>query len=183
MAVNVQLQKAEPGTFEQRIQPGMCIGRCVAITEAPTGTYGPNMYWWWEPWYTGDGPKDMIAGAYDTDEHGKTVVYRIRDMTSTRFGKGKTEDTVAKARKRVEALLRREIDDDEPLEGLLDQCIGKSAMLYLVATEQGYINVKYVERYKPGTLAPMPSDSGDMEDEELPFDGGSSAVTEDQPPF
>lgn len=169
-----QLQKPTPGTFEQRLQPGLCIGKCVDITDGDKTDYGPTMYWWWEPYYTGTGPKDLIPASLNEDGS----VYRLRDMTSTKFGKGKTPDKTAKARVRVEALLKREIDDDEPLDGLLDQCVGKPALLYLVANEAGYLNVQLVQPYKAGTLAPMPA-RPDPESEELPFDGGEPAVSDD----
>ena len=169
--VNVQLQKPSGGTFEQRLQPGLCIGKCVDITDAPAGQFGDNMYWWWEPYYTGTSAKDLIAGSYTED--GK--IYRLRDMTSTKFGKGKTTDKTAKARVRVEALLKREIDDAEPLEGLLDQCLNKAALLYLVLSEAGYLNVQLVQPYKAGTLAPIPAATAVVEDEE-PEDNDSEDV-------
>jgi hypothetical protein len=172
--VNVQLQKPSGGTFEQRLQPGLCIGKCVDITDAPAGQFGDNMYWWWEVYYTGEkGAKDLVPASFNEDGS----IYRLRDMTSTKFGKGKTADKTAKARVRVEALLKREIDDDEPLDGLLDQCIGKPALLYLAANEAGYLNVQLCQPYKPGTLAPIPaavavaSDDDETPDdsEDVPF--------------
>jgi len=172
--VNVQLQKPSGGTFEQRLQPGLCIGKCVDITDAPAGQFGDNMYWWWEVYYTGTSAKDLIPASFNEDGS----IYRLRDMTSTKFGKGKTADKTAKSRVRVEALLKREIDDDEPLDGLLDQCVGKPALLYLVATEAGYLNIQLVQPYKAGTLAPMP-ERPDPASDELPFDGGTPAPSDD----
>ena len=173
MAVNVQLQKPTGGTFEQPLRPGMCIGICRKITDGEETSYGPTMYWWWEPRYTtGSDPKKTEPAAFDADGS----PWLLRDMTSTKFGKGKTIDKTAKARVRVEALLKREIDDEEDLSGILDQCINKAAILYL--TEQnGYLNVTMVQPYKAGTLAPIPpaedgesfDDPSDDGNAELPF--------------
>lgn len=168
MAINVQLQKPNGEAFEQPLQAGMCIGICRRITDGEETSFGPTMYWWWEPRYTiGNDPKKTEPGAYNADG----TPYLLRDMTSTKFGKGKTEDTIAKARKRVEALLRREIDDDEPLDGILDQCIGKAAILYLTE-KNGYLNVTMVQPYRAGTLCPVPAgaESDDVsDDDEIPF--------------
>jgi len=179
MVVNVQLQKPESG-FEQHLRPGLCIGVCARITDAPAGNYGPNMDWWWEPYYTVDGEKAPVPGAFNDDG----TVYQLRDRTSTKFGKGKTPDKTAKARVRVEALLKREIDDDEPLEGILDQCLRKPVLLFLALSESGYLNVELVKPYKAGTQVPMPPPAAVVE-EDLPFDDGSSvAVADDEaPPF
>jgi hypothetical protein len=172
MAVNVQLQKPSGGTFEQPLRAGMCIGICRKITDGEETTFGPTMYWWWEPRYTiGNDPKKTEPGAYNADGS----PYLLRDMTSTKFGKGKTIDKTAKARVRVEALLKRAIDDDEDLNGILDQCIDKAAILYLTENEAGYLNVTMVQPYKAGTMAPIPPGGDDgssdelTDDDEIPF--------------
>ncbi len=168
MAVNVQLNvPSGGGSGELHVKPQSYIGKCVEITDAPPGDYGDNMYWWWELYNTGATASDLICACFEAD--GKE--WRMRDMTSTKFGKNPKSGVTAKARQRVEALLKMEIDtdaEDFSVNGLLDQCIGKPAMLHIVE-HNGYLNIQHVEPYRKGMLAPLQQIEDDADSNEAPF--------------
>lgn len=152
--------------------PGMVIGKLAEIKRATDGQFGPQIDFWWELYYTGENypkdPKDVVPAGYNADGS----VYRLRDRTSTKFGKGKV---VAKARERAEALLKREISDDEDMGAVKADLPGKVAFLYLVENDRGYLDVKMVERYDPKRQVPPPyvPDGVDAApaagDDEVPF--------------
>lgn len=170
MSVEVQLERPVGGAGgANHAQPGTFIGKLSRITDAPPYENDKQMYWWWNLYWTGSGPKDLIDVAILDDG----TPWEFRDKTSVRFGMG--PNGPAKARERVEALLKREIKDDEPLTGILDECIGKPAILHLIEKKGGdgnmYLQVKFVEPYKSGTLCPAPADgeaAGD-DDGDAPF--------------
>lgn len=132
---------------------GMVIGKLAEIRRAPDGQFGPQIDFWWELYYTGENypkdPKDVVPAGYNADGS----VYRLRDRTSTKFGKGKV---VAKARKRAEALLKREISDDEDMAAVKAELPGKVAFLILALNERGYLDVESVQRYDPKRQVPPP---------------------------
>lgn len=157
------------GGRPDHLRPGPFIAKLARVTKAPDGQYGKNMYWFWELHNTGDSAKDLIPVAFN--ENGS--IWQYREMTSVKFGKGKTKDKTAKARVRAEALLRREIDEAEDLRSVLEQLPGKAAFLYLTLNENGYLDVEMVERYKAGMLAPLQKieeeTAATAEDDEVPF--------------
>lgn len=158
------------GGRPESLGAGPVLGKLARIAKAPEGQYGPNMYWYWELFYTHPSdPKDVFPASFNPDGS----VYQFREITSVKFGKGKV---TAKARERAEALLKRDIDDEsENLREVMNSLIGKPAILYLVENERGYLDVKMVERYDPKRVIPAPVI--DEPEPETAFAG------EDAPPF
>jgi hypothetical protein len=171
--INVQLDVPKSGgTGQLHVRAQSYIARCEDITDAPEGEFGKNMDWWWALYNTGDTATDLVCACVEAD--GETP-WRFRDRTSTKFGKNPKSGMTAKARQRVEALLKMEIDtdaEDFSVGGLLDQCIHKWAVVHIVE-KNGYLNIQHVEPYRKGMLVPLqPLDDASDESDglaNLPF--------------
>lgn len=174
---DVSFDSPKGQSFELRVGPGPYIARCMPLERAPDGQYGPRLRWHWELYNTiqEDGKTKVIPAQLEVD--GKTV-YQWTELTSTKFGKNPKTGVVAGSRKRAEALLGREISDDDDPKAIAQEIVGKTAFIYLT-TQQGndgnmYLNMSAIEPYKKGMQAPIqrldesPEDDGDT-DEELPF--------------
>lgn len=165
-------------SFEQRVGPGPYIARCMPLEKAPDGQYGPRLRWYWELYNTTqeDGKTKVVPAQHNVDGS----VYQWSELTSTKFGKNPKTGVIAGARKRAEALLNREIQDDDDPRAIAQEIVGKTAFIYLTS-QQGndgnmYLNMSAIEPYKKGMQAPIqrfdesPDAVGDDDaDTELPF--------------
>lgn len=164
--------------YEQRVGPGPYIGKLERLERAPDGQYGANIYWYWGLYNTApdeNGKSKVIPAQLNEDGS----VYEWREKTSTKFGRNPKSGVSAKARERAEALLKREIQDDDDPASIAREIIGNGAMLYLT-TQQGsdgnmYLNMKAIEPYRPGMQAPVqridetPGEPEAEEEAALPF--------------
>lgn len=181
---DVEFESPRQKAHELRVGPGPYIGKLSRLEKAPEGNFGPGMYLYWELWNTVDenGKQKMVAAQLNEDG----TVYEWRERTSLKFGKNPKTGVVAAARLRAEALLKRELQDDEietkeQIRAIMNEMLGKPAMLYLVTkqTDQGmFLNAGTVEPYRKGMVAPIQRYE-EVPDEELPFDGGTKAADDD----
>lgn len=176
---DVSFDSPKGKSYEQRVGPGPYIGRCMPLERAPDGQYGPRLRWYWELYNTvqEDGKTKVIPAQLEVD--GKTV-YQWSELTSTKFGKNPKTGIIAGARKRAEALLNREIQDDDDPRAIAQEIVGKTAFLYLTS-QQGndgnmYLNMSAIEPYKKGMQAPIQrfeeeslTDDDDEPEDGLPF--------------
>lgn len=189
---DVEFESPKSKAFELRVGPGPYIGKLNRFEKAGEGNFGPGMYLYWELWNTTEenGKQKMVAAQFNEDGS----VYEWRERTSLKFGKNPKNGQIAAARLRAEALLKRELDDDEidtpeKIRAIMNEMLGKPAMLYLVTkqTEQGlFLNAGTVEPYRRGMVAPIQRYEEAATDEDLPFDGGAPATAtddDDEAPF
>ena len=183
----------KPSQQESRytFKPGVYLATLKRLAEAPDAGFGPGIYWYWNLFNTGkktvdgkeyDDPSIIIPFPMNPD--GSMFEYRTR--TTTKFGKG-SGDKVAKARAYSEALLSRDIDDDEEPDDIEKQILGKKAVLHIVleAGTDGkeYMNIRYAEPYKKGMLAPIIPEPEDAfaEDDESDEPVAVGASTDEMP--
>jgi hypothetical protein len=182
---DVEFESPKQKSFELRVGPGPYIGKLSRLEKAPEGNFGPGMFWYWELWNTTEenGKQKMVAAQFNEDGS----VYEWRERTSLKFGKNPKNGQIAGARLRAEALLKRDIEDDEDVRAIMNEMLGKPAMLYLVTkqTEQGlFLNAGTVEPYRKGMVAPIQRYEEAAADDELPFDGAEAASDDDdEAPF
>lgn len=181
---DIEFESPKPKSYELRVGPGAYIGKLSRLEKAPEGNFGPGMFWYWQLWNTTEenGKQKMVAAQFNEDGS----VYEWRERTSLKFGKNPKNGQIAGARLRAEALLKRDIEDDEEIRVIMNEMLGKPAMLYLVAkqTDAGtFLNAGTVEPYRKGMVAPIQRFE-EAPDDKLPFDGGeSSSDNDDEAPF
>lgn len=175
---DVQFESAKGKAFEQRIGPGLYIGQLTRIEKGPDGQYGANVYSYWALHNTveKDGKQEVVPAQFNEDG----TVYEWRQKTTVKFGKNPKSGKTAALRQNAEALLKREIDDDEDTRAVLQECLGKAAMLH-IKSEQGsdgnmYLGLGMIEPYRKGMVAPVqrfePDTDGETtttDDSDVPF--------------
>jgi hypothetical protein len=172
--------------FSAHFQPGTYLAVLLRLEPAPDGGFGRGVYWWWNLFNTGknkqgyDDPK-IIVPIFTGEPDGSLYEYRFR--TTTKFGKDRVGDKTANARKFSEALLGREIDDEEDQNAIAKELPGKKCVLHIIEHKKPdgrvFLDIEFAEPYRKGMLAPprpMPTEDNEPPAEEAEGDDPFAAA-------
>lgn len=184
---DIEFQSPQGKVFELRVGPGPYIGKFSRMTAAPPNQWNNQVYWFWELYNTidEDGKQKVIAAQLNEDGS----IFEWRQKTSVRFGKNPKTGKMADARKNAEALLKRDVTDEEENDprAVIQECLNKPAMLHLTLNHlddgRSFLNLGMIEPYKKGMVAPVQRVEEAADPEALPFDGDTAPTDDDEAPF
>lgn len=127
--------------------------KCMAIEDAPRGQYGERMRWVFT--LVDASTNERV----DTDD-GEAFEWWYN--TSTSLGVNR-EGTPSRGRALFQALLGRELEDDDDPDDLVEQAVGKVASAMIVINEKGYADIAKITPYKKAAKRAAPPPPEDEE--------------------